>query len=184
MTATTAQSTVKEVDAGTLDSWLREGRAVVVDVRPADLFAAERIRGARSLPLAAVDRSTLPELDGRKLVFQCEVGMASEKAARKLSTQGWEGDVYNLAGGLRAWKRAGLPVERDPNAGVSLPRQVQMVAGSLVLLGLALGVTVSPWFLVVSAFIGAGLIFAGVTGACGMAALLARLPHNRRRLDV
>jgi rhodanese-related sulfurtransferase len=93
--------------------------------------------------------------------------------------------VYHLPGGLRAWKRAGLAVERSPGAGgLSLPRQVQIVAGSLVVLGVALGTAVSPWFLLLSAFVGAGLVFSGASGTCGMAGLLARLPHNRRNLNV
>jgi rhodanese-related sulfurtransferase len=79
-----------------------------------------------------------------------------------------------------AWKRAGYPVVRDPKAPISLFRQVQIVAGSLVLLGTVLGATVSPWFLLLSGLVGAGLVFAGVTNTCAMGMLLAQLPYNRR----
>jgi rhodanese-related sulfurtransferase len=182
-TATTARS-VTDIDPGTLRSWLDAGQALLVDVRPPEMFAAEKIPGARSLPLPTVERSALPEPGDRKLVFHCQVGIASEKAARKILAEGWPGKVYHLAGGLKAWKRAGLPVERGPAAGLSLPRQVQIAAGSLVVAGVVLGSRVSPWFLALSGFVGAGLVFAGATGTCGMAALLARLPHNRRRVDV
>jgi rhodanese-related sulfurtransferase len=89
-------------------------------------------------------------------------------------------EVYNLAGGISAWKDAGLPVERTAGAPLPIIRQVQIVAGSLVVLGTVLGATVSPWFLLLSGFVGAGLVFAGATGICGMAALLLKLPHNRR----
>ncbi len=183
--ATTASSAVKEVDPSTLRQWLRAGDALVVDVRPPEMFAAERIPGALSLPLASVGRASIPELGSRKLVFQCEVGAASEKAGRKLVGEGWPGDVYNLPGGLRAWKRAGFDVDKNPGApGISLPRQVQITAGSLVVIGVALGVVVSPWFFLLSAFIGAGLVYSGASGTCGMAAALARLPHNRRNPNV
>ena len=186
MATTTATRTVKDVDPRTLSDWLGAGQALVVDVRPPEMFAAERIPGALSLPLPTLGRSSLPDLGGRKLVLQCEVGVASEKAARKVLQDGWPAEeVYHLPGGLRAWKRAGLAVERSPGAGgLSLPRQVQIVAGSLVVLGVALGAAVSPWFLLLSAFIGAGLVFSGASGTCGMAGLLARLPHNRRNLNV
>lgn len=185
MATTTATGIVKDVDPQTLSDWLGAGQALVVDVRPPEMFAAERIPGALSLPLPTLGRSSLPDLGGRKLVLQCEVGVASEKAARKVLQDGWPAEVYHLPGGLRAWKRAGLAVERSPGAGgLSLPRQVQIVAGSLVVLGVALGAAVSPWFLLLSACIGAGLVFSGASGTCGMAGLLARLPHNRRNLNV
>ena len=138
-----------------------------------------------TLPLPTLGRASLPDLGDRTLVLQCEVGVASEKGARKVLQDGWPGEVYHLPGGLRAWKRAGLAVERSPGAGgLSLPRQVQIVAGSLVVLGVALGAALSPWFLLLSAFIGAGLVFSGASGTCGMAGMLARLPHNRRNLNV
>ena len=113
------------------------------------------------------------------------MGVASEKAGKKVLEAGWRGDVYHLPGGIRAWKRAGLPVERAPGSGgLSIQRQVQIGAGSLVVLGVVLGATVTPWFFALAGFVGAGLVFAGASGTCGMAALLARLPHNRRNLNV
>jgi len=175
---------VKDVDPHTLSEWLGSGKALVVDVRPPEMFAAERIPGAVSLPLPTLGRSTLPDLGGRTLVLHCEVGIASEKGARKILQDGSLAEVYHLPGGLRAWKRAGLPVERSPEIGLSLARQVQIVAGSLVFLGVVLGTSVSRGFFVLPAFIGAGLVFAGASGTCGMAAALARLPHNRRNLNV
>lgn len=185
MAIATGSRTVKDVDPQTLSRWMREGRARVVDVRPPDMFAAGHIEGAIPVPLPAVARSTMPDLDGRTLVFQCEMGVASEKAARKLLQEGFPGDVYHLPGGLRAWRAAGLAVEQSPGArGVSLQRQVQMVAGSLVVAGVGLGVFVSPWFLLLAAFVGAGLVFSGASGTCAMAAALARLPHNRNNLNL
>ena len=84
------------------------------------------------------------------------------------------------AGSEATRKQACLPVETDPKAPFPIMRQVQIVTGSLVLLGLALAVLITPWFALLSALVGAGLGFAGVTGHCGMAELLGRLPYNRR----
>jgi rhodanese-related sulfurtransferase len=90
------------------------------------------------------------------------------------------GDAVLLDGGLAAWKHAGLPVVADRRAPLPIMRQVQIAAGSLVLLGVILAVLVSPWFMALSAFVGAGLVMAGVTGFCGLANLLAHMPWNRR----
>ena len=121
MATTTARRTVQDVDPKTLSDWLATGQALVVDVRPSEMFAAERIPGALSLPLPALGRSTLPDLGSRKLVFQCEVGMASEKAGRKLLQEGWAGDVYHMPGGLRAWKRRRARRHAEPGRGRPQP---------------------------------------------------------------
>lgn len=89
------------------------------------------------------------------------------------------GPAYALEGGLQAWKKAALPVELNARQPIALQRQVHIAAGSFVLLGAVLGATVSPWFHLLPAFVGSGLIFAGASGICGMARLLMRMPWNR-----
>ena len=91
-------------------------------------------------------------------------------------------DAYVLEGGLDAWKKAGLPVLADASQPLELQRQVQIAAGSLIVLGAVLGATVSPWFHALSGFVGAGLVFAGVSGFCGLARVLMRMPWNRNAL--
>jgi rhodanese-related sulfurtransferase len=177
-TGATVRGTVKGVDARTLHGWLAAGEVDLVDVREPSMHRAERIAGARSIPLAAVDPAALPGAAGRKLVFHCEIGKASATAAQRLVDAG-RADVYNLEGGLQRWKQAGLPVEGDAGAPIPLIRQMQLVAGGLVFLGTVLGVTVSPWFLLLSGGVGAGLVFAGASGTCPMSAVLLRLPYNR-----
>lgn len=59
-------------------------------------------------------------------------------------------------------------------------RQVQIAAGALVLLGVILGYGVAPGFFLISGVVGAGLLFAGISGFCGMARLLMKMPWNRR----
>ena len=88
-----------------------------------------------------------------------------------------------LEGGLEAWKKAGLPTALDTKQPIEIMRQVQITAGSLVLLGVALGFLVAPGFFLLSGFVGAGLTLAGATGFCGMAKLLALMPWNRRPLE-
>ena len=106
-------------------------------------------------------------------------GNRSAQAANKLLTSGVE-TVIHLEGGLNAWKQSGYAIQANRNAPISMFRQVQIVAGSLVFIGTILGAFVSPTFLVLSGFVGAGLVFAGVSNTCAMAALLAKLPYNQQ----
>jgi rhodanese-related sulfurtransferase len=173
------QKRFEEIDAATLKAWIDNNQAVLVDVREANEYAAERIGGARLVPLSDFQAAQVPRDPGKKIVLQCEMGNRSRLAGRQLLTAGFE-QVYNLKGGLQAWKQAGYETECDPGAPIAIMRQVQIVAGTLVLTGTVLGATVSPWFLLLSGFVGAGLAFAGVTNTCGMALLLSKLPYNRR----
>ena len=92
-----------------------------------------------------------------------------------------DGDAFVLQGGLDGWSAAGLPVETDRKAPLEIMRQVQIGAGGLVLAGVALGYLAHPAFFALAGVMGAGLTFAGVTGFCGMAKLLALAPWNRAR---
>lgn len=171
-------SIVPTVDSDTLAAWLERGEAVLVDVREEPFFRAAHIPGARSVPFSRFDGAELAAQDGRRLVISCEMGVLSERAAARVQDAG-HGDVFHLAGGIRAWQGAGRPVEGTGKGPISLQRQVQITAGSLVALGSVLAAAVSPWWLLLPGFIGAGLVYAGATGTCGMTAVLAQLPFNR-----
>lgn len=115
-------------------------------------------------------------------MFHCKSGARTHAntAALAAAAQGAACEAYALEGGLEAWKAAGLPVAKDRKAPLEIMRQVQITAGGLALLGFMLGVSVDPAFHALSGFIGAGLLFAGVSGWCGMAKLLAVMPWNRQ----
>ena len=153
--------------------------ARLVDIREADEHARERIPGAMNLPLARIGQ--LPQ-QACPAVFYCRSGMRTEANAAKLEAAGGGGPCYVIAGGLNAWRAAGLPTMRDRRQPLEIMRQVQLAAGGLVLLGVVLGLLVAPGFFGLSAFVGAGLMMAGATGWCGMAMLLRLMPWNRRSL--
>lgn len=161
------------IDPGTLRQWMEQGTAVVVDVREPEEFAREHIAGARLVPLSRFDPGAVPV--GKTVVLHCKSGRRSAEAAARLGGAG----VYQLKGGIDAWKGAGLPVASNPKVPISIMRQVQIVAGSMVALGTVLGASVSAWFLVIPAFVGLGLTFAGLTGTCGLAAVLGAMPWNK-----
>jgi rhodanese-related sulfurtransferase len=107
----------------------------------------------------------------------CRSGTRAKQACEKFHAAGYT-NVVNVEGGTEAWETAGLPVVRGRKA-ISLERQVRIAAGFLVLLGAILALAVHPWFVALSAFVGAGLMFAGITDTCGMAMMLARMPWNQ-----
>lgn len=159
---------------------LRDGGATLVDVREADEHARERIPGARNLPLSRLEEAELAVHQGKPVLFHCRSGARTAGNADRLAAKAGLCEAYVVEGGLDAWKRAGLPVAEDRRQPLELMRQVQIAAGSMVVLGVLLGAFVTPGFYILSAFVGAGLVFAGVTGTCGLAQVLRMMPWNRR----
>jgi rhodanese-related sulfurtransferase len=158
---------------------VRQG-AILVDIREADEHARERIVGARHHALSRMDTDHPARPGDDVLIFHCRSGARTQANASRIAAAAPDCEAYVLEGGIEAWKKAGLPVTVDRSQPIEIMRQVQIAAGSLVLLGVLLGVFAAPAFYALSAFVGAGLLFAGATGFCGMAKLLAFMPWNRR----
>ncbi|EKS42114.1 rhodanese-like domain-containing protein [Afipia broomeae] len=155
---------------------INEG-ALLIDVREPDEHARERIPDAKLVPLSRLT-TPLDRNEAQQLIFHCRSGSRTGAAADKLAAAAG-GEAYILRGGLDAWQAAGLPVLRDPRRPIEMMRQVQIAAGGLVVLGVGLGALLHPGFYALSGFVGAGLVFAGTTGTCGMARMLALAPWNR-----
>lgn len=176
---TSTAPTLVDVSPELLEEWLANGEAVLIDVRENVEHAAERIPAAKHIPLGTLDPEALRAEHGvLRVVFHCRGGGRSSKAAAKYSI----GDepVYHLAGGLSGWKDSGRAVARPRGKQpLDIMRQVQLTAGALVLAGTLLGAFVSPSFLLLSGFVGGGLMFSGASGSCGMARVLGVMPWNR-----
>jgi rhodanese-related sulfurtransferase len=166
---------MKTIDPVRAKRLIDEG-AILVDIREPDEFARERLPGAQNRPLASL--TSLQSGGAKAVVFHCRSGMRTQANADRLAAAA-DCEAYLLEGGLDAWKKAGLPVTVDARQPLEIMRQVQITAGALVLLGVTLGLWVNPAFFGLSAFVGAGLAFAGISGWCGMARLLALMPWNR-----
>ena len=164
------------VTAGELQA-LRASAAgpLLLDVRSPLEFESERIEGAVNVPLDTLDTRVDEIPESADVVVVCRTGVRATIAVESLARVGRRARV--LDGGLNAWRRARLPL-RVGRKRLPVDRQVQLIAGSMVLLGVGLGLTVSPWFLALSAFFGAGLTFAGATGTCGLALVLMKMPWN------
>ncbi|MGL6043206.1 MAG: rhodanese family protein [Sandaracinobacteroides sp.] len=151
------------------------GGAALIDIRSPAEFRREHVPGSLNIPLDGLEGASLPE---GPLIFTCRSGARTAGCAGRIVALAGA-DSAILDGGLMAWRRAGGELATDPGQPIDIMRQVQIVAGSLVLLGLLMGLLVDPAFLGLSAFVGAGLTFAGLSGWCGMARLLQLMPWNR-----
>ena len=155
----------------------------LIDVRTPAEFAEVHAEGARLEPLDRLDpKSILASRTGARddpIYLICRSGARAAKACGAFRAAGFSNAV-SVQGGTDAWEKAGLPVARGRSKVISLERQVRIGAGLLVLLGILLGWLVHPLLFGLAAFIGAGLVFAGVTDWCGMGLVLARMPWNQR----
>lgn len=155
----------------------------VIDVRTPLEFDEVHVPQARNLPLDGLAPKRLienGELPAHEPVYiLCRSGARAQKASDRFNSAGYENTLV-VEGGTLAWIAANLPVTRGEAKVISLERQVRIAAGSLVLTGVLLGWFVHPGFFGLSAFVGAGLVFAGITDWCGMGLLLAKAPWNQR----
>ena len=171
--------TIKNINAKTLKEWLDADCAVLVDVREPAEYEAESIKGAKLVPLSSVCGGVLPDLAGKKLVMQCHRGGRSASACEKLLADDPDLEIYNLEGGISAWALAGYPVETSGKFFLPIDRQVQLTIGVCLLIASVLGYFISPKFFLLTGFFGAGLSFAGLTGFCGLAIFMAKMPWNK-----
>ncbi|MFO0946496.1 MAG: rhodanese-like domain-containing protein [Planctomycetota bacterium] len=158
----------------------KEPNLALIDVRTPVEFREVHATLARNVPLETLDpRRYVEGMQGSAQIVYviCRSGSRGKQACEKLQAAG-VANVVNVEGGTVAWEQAGLPVVRGKKT-ISLERQVRIAAGSLVLVGSLIGVFVTPYGIGLAAFVGAGLVFAGITDTCGMALLLARMPWNQ-----
>lgn len=169
---------IETIDAETLQVWLNSDQAILIDVRQPSEYAAQYIPKAVSVPLSAIGKSSLPDHEGRKIVIQCQRGFRSQTACTQLQREMPNMTFYSLGGGIAAWVKKGYPVVGSGRFVMPLDRQVQLTIGMFVFGGSLLAYFVNPQFSLLTGFFGLGLTFAGLTGFCGLARLMAKMPWN------
>ncbi len=156
----------------------------LLDVRTPAEYEAVHVPGTTLFPLDRITAQTLavesPFPKDQPLYLFCHSGGRAQIAAERLEQLGY-GSCSVVEGGTAAWIQAGFPVNRGTQKTISLERQVRIAAGTVVLSGVLLSLFIHPLFIVLSGFVGAGLIFAGLTDWCGMGLLLAQMPWNQSR---
>ena len=178
---TTKRQIKSPVSPRELRGLLAGGGVELLDVRTPGEFAGAHIPGARLTPLDELDAAALLQErgpNGQPIYVLCQTGGRARRAIEKFERAGCD-DCVLVEGGMEAWLNAGLPVNRGPSQVLPLMRQVQIVVGSLSAAGAALALTVNPWFALIPLVTGGGLLFAGLSGFCGLALVLAKMPWNR-----
>ncbi len=173
---------ISVISPATLAEHIRNCQKIdLIDVCTPVEYREVHIESARNVPLAQLDPAGFMESRNKRadepLYVICRSGSRGRQACEKFIKAGFS-NVVNVDGGMIACVEAGLQVIRGKKA-ISLERQVRLVVGSFALLGVMLGWFFHPAFFFLSAFMGAGLIFAGITDTCGMGILLARMPWNQ-----
>ncbi|WP_053982002.1 rhodanese-like domain-containing protein [Marinagarivorans algicola] len=164
----------------------QKGTITVLDLRTAAEVQGEYLEGCVCLP---VQELTPDSFDAKlnevghtdePVYLLCQSGKRAQVAVDKLQGK-TQRPLVIIDGGLNGLKAAGVGVKNGGGKVISLERQVRIAAGFLVVLGVALGALVSSYLYGISAFVGAGLMFAGITDTCGMAMCLAHMPWNKAK---
>lgn len=181
---------MKKISISEYKSASDKDRAFLLDVRTPGEYETVHADGAVNVPLGTVTETKLKEANGgtlpKTVYVLCKSGGRATKAAEEICTfpeiVSNEVEVKVIAGGTEAWIEAELPVVRTAGKGViSLDRQVRIAAGGLVVIGSVLELLGVQGFSLLALFVGAGLVFSGVTDTCGLAAVLGKCPWNQRR---
>ena len=151
----------------------------IIDVRESGEFLASAIPGAIHMPLSTIDPQGVDALDASRVVVYCLSGVRAAQAAQAI--QASTKSVYVLSGGIRAWQAQGGAVHTRRVIRFTIMQQVQMVVGAGVVSGWVLAQVHHPYWIAMSVGMGTGLLIAGLSGWCGMAKVLAKLPWNRSR---
>ncbi len=157
----------------------KDPQTKILDVRTPLEFSQVHIEHSINIPIDMIS-AKIGELSQskQKYLVLCHSGNRAAMAADMLLHSGINA-VKVIEGGIARWQKEKLAVVKG-QGGISLERQVRIIAGSLVLTGIILGWLVSWGFIFISAFVGSGLVYAGLTDNCMMGMLLMKLPYNKK----
>tara|TARA_R110001592_G_scaffold29350_5_gene106529 strand:+ start:1301 stop:1831 length:531 start_codon:yes stop_codon:yes gene_type:complete len=163
---------------------IKNGEAVLIDVREPDEFKESHIAYAISVPLSVLEVGfQMLEIPAKKtILFQCLKGSRGQMACERIQGLGsCQNKIINIEGGIEAWKAQGLPIieSSTSSANISIFRQVQIIIGFLIALCVVIGFTGVQIAFVLAGILGAALCFAGLTGWCGLAMILSKMPWNK-----
>lgn len=154
---------------------INNNEVVIVDVREPFEHRSCHIKGSILIPSSSFDETKIPKADGKKIVIHCKSGRRSSMVLSQMKHK----DIYNLEGGVDAWIAQGFDVEKSSKKCLTLDRQVQLTIGTILISSFLLTYFININFVFIALLIGCGLSFAGLTGFCGLAMILAKAPWNK-----
>ena len=174
---------IKTISPQEAYSALSSGEAILIDVREPDEFMTEHIAYGLSIPLSNFQHqfAGLNIPSEKKILFQCLKGKRGEQACLFASDMdGFKNEIFNIEGGITGWKDQELPiVTNGASSGMSIFRQVQIIVGGLIAILVISGFVGLTLGFMIAGFLGAALFFAGLTGWCGLAKILSKMPWNK-----
>lgn len=171
---------ITHITADKLRNLMHNNKVKIFDIREHDEYQKEHIIGAQNIPSSVIESYDFNDIkDTDTIVFYCQAGVRTRQCEPKLQNLPFK-QVMILDGGISTWKKIGCVVAKNEKAPLPIMRQVQIVAGLLTILGVGLSFIVSPYFALLSGLVGVGLTLAGITGFCGMANILMKLPYNQK----
>jgi rhodanese-related sulfurtransferase len=171
---------IKNIDAVTLNNWITENKVKIIDVRDPFEHKSSSISGSINIPLSEIcsGHEHFKASDNKKIVIHCKSGRRSNLACEKILEENPNIEVYNLTGGIDSFKSQGYTTDTSPDT-MPIERQVMLTVGIIVFISSLLSLFVSEQFIYLIIFVALGLMNAGITGWCGMAKLLGKLPWNK-----
>lgn len=178
---------MKNITAQEAKTLMDKGEAILIDVREPDEYLAEHIPGSQLVPLSVfTDNCRKIDCGDKKVIFHCKAGIRSNKACAIAKDYFDDENLLSLQGGIEAWRSAGYSTSSGNTSGssstscsVSIFRQVQIIIGALIFCFITLGLLVTATFFYLAAALSAALFIAGLTGWCGLAMLLSKMPWNK-----
>jgi len=168
---------MQTITVNTLANMQQQGLVHLIDVRTPAEFGAVHAKGAVNIPLDKLEASALAYCNGNPAFFICKSGIRARKAMEKLAESGFS-NMIEVEGGTDAWVKEKLPVQKGRKA-LGLEQQVRLIVGGMALTGAGVVLAGQPMGLALVAFMGLGMVYAGITDTCGMAMVLAKAPWNR-----
>lgn len=167
-------NTFKEV----IDSEASNSSVAFINVCTPAEYKEKHIEGVQNIPLDTLDQH-VDELNAKSTVYiHCRSGNRGKQAIEKLVKLGVQAELVNVEGGLMAWQEAGFAT-KSLTSRLPIMRQVFIGAGSIVLIGTVLTYLFGEMYLLIPLFVSLGLLVSGLTGWCGMALLLSKMPWNK-----
>ena len=172
---------INKISAAELANMQARGSAQLIDICSPTEYASGHVPGALNIPMEQIGARIADLRIGSPVVLICKSGQRACATAQLIRAS--RTDVLVLDGGTRAWRESGEQIVVNARAGWSLERQVRLGAGLLILIGVVLSLVWNRGWVGLSAFVGLGLTFAGLTDICGMAFLLTKMPWNKARRE-